>query len=98
MKTQSSQLRQSDIEQALTSPTSVFDAPSEVVDAATLSIAQKIEILKRWELDARDLQRATEENMSGGERPQLDEVNEALSIVDPEGAAHRAFGKAPTKL
>ena len=98
MKTQTSQLRQSDIEQALASPTSVFNAPSEVVDAAALSTAQKIEILKRWELDARDLQRATEENMSGGERPQLDEVNEALSIVDPDGAAHRAFGKAPTKL
>jgi hypothetical protein len=98
MKTQSSQLRQSDIEQALTSLTTVFDAPSEVVDAATLSIAQKIEILKRWKLDVHAVQRATEENMCGGERPPLDEVNEALSIVDPEGAAHRAIGKAPTKL
>lgn len=98
MKTQSAQLRQSDIEKALTSPTSVFDSPSEVVDASTLSIAQKIKILKSWELDARALQRATEENMSGGERPPLDEVNEALSIVDPDGEAHRAFGKAPTKL
>jgi len=98
MKTQSSQLKPSDIEQALTSPTAVFDAPTEVVDAPGLSTAQKIEILRRWELDARALQRATEENMTGGERPPLDEVNAALSIVDPEGAAHRAFGKAPTKL
>lgn len=87
-----------EIEQALISPTSVFDAPDEVVGAPVLDTTMKIEILKRWELDARALQRATEENMSGGEPPGLDAVNDALGKLDPEGKALADFGKAPTKL
>jgi len=98
MKILQSNLGAAEIEQALTSPTSVFDLPSEVVEAGRLTQTQKIEILKRWELDARALQRATEENMPGGEPPLLDEVNEALGVVDPEGKALEDFGKVPTKL
>lgn len=98
MKIASERLAKTDIEQAMISPTAVFDAPAEVVAAGALTIGQKIEILKRWELDARALQRATEENMSGGEPPLLDEVNEALSSLDPDMRALEQFGKAPTKL
>ncbi len=87
-----------EIEQALISPASVFDAPSEVVETPALARIMKIEILKRWELDARALQRATEENMAGGEPSQIDAVNEALATLDPEGRALSDFEKAPTKL
>ncbi len=65
---------------------------------AGLSRAQKIDILKRWELDARALQRATDESMSGGEAPLLDEVNRAVLMIDPENEARNDFGKAPTKI
>lgn len=98
VKTQSCDLTKSDIQRAMLTPPAVFDTPQEVVDAPGLSSSQKIEILKRWELDARALQRATEENMTGGEHSPLDEVNDALMRLDPEGKAQEEFGRAPTKL
>lgn len=98
MKTKQAQLRQSEIEQALVSPTTVFELPEEVVKRAELTRDQKVEILKRWAADARALQIATEENMSGGKPSLLDEVNAALSIVDPDGGALGDLEKAPTKL
>lgn len=87
-----------EIEQALISPMSVFDRPEEVVDTPALAKVMKIEILKRWELDARALARATEENMSGGAPPDMDAVNAALARLDPEGKALADFSRAPTKL
>lgn len=91
-------LGDAEIEKALISPASVFDEPFEVVETRALAKLMKIEILKRWELDARALQRATEENMTGGEPPPLDAVNAALAILDPDGKAMADFEKAPTKL
>lgn len=91
-------LGDAEIEKALISPASVFDAPSEVIETPALARLMKIEILKRWELDARALQRATEENMGGGEPSSLDAVNAALAILDPGGDALAGFQKAPTKL
>lgn len=55
-----------DIERAMVSPGSVFAAPSEVCNSPELTQEQKIEILHRWEYDARELQVAAEENMAGG--------------------------------
>ncbi|WP_363350707.1 hypothetical protein [Methylocystis echinoides] len=91
-------LGHAEIEKALISPASVFDAPHEVVDTPALAKIMKIEILKRWELDARALLRATEENMAGGEPSEIDAVNEALARLDPEGRALDDFARAPTKL
>ena len=87
-----------EIEQALISPAAIFDSPQEVVESAALTKIMKIELLKRWELDARALQRATEENMSGGEASQIDAVNDALMLLDPLGEAFADFERAPTKL
>ncbi len=87
-----------EIDQALVSPSSVFDAPSEVVETPALAKLMKIEILKRWELDARALLRATEENMAGGEPSEIEAVNDALARLDPEGKAFEDFSRAPTKL
>lgn len=98
MKTVQSALSPKDITQAMISPTAVFARPSEVLRHNELSRAQKIEILKRWELDARALQRATDESMAGGEPPDLDAVNAALLELDPEDKTKDQFGKAPTKI
>ncbi|ARN79823.1 hypothetical protein [Methylocystis bryophila] len=84
------------IEKAMTSPSSVFDRPDEVV-SSDLPTPQKIEILRRWQFDAHALQRATDENMSGGNPPMLDEINAALTIVDPSGASAGAFRRAAQK-
>ena len=83
------------IEKAMTSPTSVFDHPDEVV-SLDLPMPQKIEILLRWQFDARALQRATDENMSGGNP--LDEINAALTAVDPSGKGADAFSRAAQKI
>jgi len=98
MKTESVILTRDELSNAITSPVSVFDFPLEVVACPGLSKDQKIEILKRWELDARALQRATDENMDGGEPPLLDEVNRALMMLDPENATADHFGDSPTKI
>jgi hypothetical protein len=98
MKTESVSLTRQEFADAITSPVSVFDFPLEVVACPGLSRAQKIEILKRWEFDARALQRASDENMGGGEPPLLDEVNRALMMLDPENTVPDGFGSAPTKI
>jgi len=98
MKSRSETLSEAELSEAITSPVAVFDTPFEVVACLGISRAQKIQILKRWELDARALQRATDESMGGGEPPMLDEVNRALMMVDPENIAPDNFGKAPTKI
>lgn len=62
----------------LKDPKQHFGLPDEVLKARSLSEQQKMEILKAWQLDAEELQVATEENMGGGEPDLLDEVVEAL--------------------
>ena len=98
MKTSTGRLSKSDVERAMVSPVMVFDHPSEVVSSVDLTQNEKIELLKRWELDARALQRASDENMTGGEPPELDAVNEALARLDPCNTVPERFGKAPTKI
>ena len=53
----------SKFEQALLNPTSIYKLPVEVVEDDSLTREQKIQILHRWEYDARELQIAEEENM-----------------------------------
>jgi hypothetical protein len=84
-----------DFEEALKDPASVFDAPQDVVDAPGLERAQRIEILKRWESDARQLMVASDENMTGGEHQQLQAVHEALRSLgaDPDAEAEDTGSK-----
>ena len=70
-----------DYHEALKDPGTFFSALGEVVNAAGLTREQKLEILKRWEADARLLMVASEENMSGGEAQQLAAVQEAMRAL-----------------
>ncbi len=70
-----------DFDEALLSPTKVFKTPMEVVETGALTTEQKLEVLKRWELEARDLQVAAEENMVGGESSGLIEVRKAIDVL-----------------
>ena len=70
-----------DYNEALKDPGTFFAAPDEVVSAAGLTREQKLEILKRWEADARLLMVASEENMSGGEAQQLQAVQGAMRAL-----------------
>jgi len=98
MKTADRQFHDSDLERALISPSAVFDSPSEIVATAELSQSQKIDLLQRWALDSHALQRASDENMSGGESPVLDEVNQAISKLDPKGDSPDIFDRAASNI
>lgn len=84
-----------DKKKAMTTPSSVFKHPAEVVDCRDLNLAEKTEILKQWELDARLLQVATEEGMSGGEHSLFSDVKKAQQRLDVD---HLVEDGAPTKL
>jgi hypothetical protein len=57
-----------DVEKALLYPGLVFKTPQELLANNELSRDQKIEILRRWEYDVRQLQVAEEEGMGSRSR------------------------------
>ncbi len=74
-----------DVKQAMLDPTSVFKDPSDVVADENLSRDQKIEILHRWEYDARELEVAEEEAGMAVRRPDMfDRVVQALHTLGVE--------------
>jgi hypothetical protein len=85
-----------DINKALTNPSAISRTPQEVVESNDLSREQKIDVLRRWEYDARELQVADEEGMAPAD-PQpvvLDGILDALrSLGAPADVEH----SAPTK-
>lgn len=83
-----------DIDRALISPGAVFRSPKDVLEVQDLSRQQKIEILRRWEYDVRELQVAEEENMLGQSDIGLDEVLQALHEL---GAGVDTEHSPPTK-
>ncbi len=70
------------IEVAKIDPASVFKHPHDVVDEQSLSRSQKIDILRRWAYDERELAVAEEENMQSathdGHDIILDEILRSL--------------------
>jgi hypothetical protein len=83
-----------DVEKALLDPGSVFKTPQELLANNELSREQKIEILRRWEYDVRQLQVAEEESMEGPQPVTLEAVLRALRAI---GAAADPERSAPTK-
>jgi hypothetical protein len=82
--------------EAAANPTRFYRAPREVVQDRRLTREEKLAILEAWELEARELSVAAEENMSGGEPSLLQDVVDArLGLgdeTDPEEDS-----SAPTK-
>ena len=74
-----------DVKKAMLDPTSVFNDPEEVVASDELNRDQKIEILHRWEYDARELEVAEEEAGMAVLRPDMfDRVLQALRTLGVE--------------
>jgi hypothetical protein len=67
-----------DYDQALLTPESIFTDPMDVVDTDSLTPEQKMTVLKRWEANARDLEVASSESMTGGARSRLADVGAAI--------------------
>ncbi len=74
-----------DVKKAMLDPTSVFEDPEDVVASDELNRDQKIEILRRWEYDARELEVAEEEAGMAVRRPDMfDRVVQALHSLGEE--------------
>jgi hypothetical protein len=85
-----------DINKALTNPSLVFKRPHEVVENNDLSREQKIDVLRRWEYDARELQVADEEGMAPAD-PQPGVLDGILDALRSLGAPADVEHSAPTK-
>ena len=70
-----------DYDRALIAPEDVFESPLEVVSTESLTPEQKLTVLKHWEANARDIQVATEESMTGPGRSRLGEVRRAIGAL-----------------
>ncbi|BBK38536.1 hypothetical protein STAQ_36140 [Allostella sp. ATCC 35155] len=68
-----------DVDQALLDPALVFPSPEALAAHESLTVEQKIEILRRWEYDASEASVATEEGMPGGDGDLLRRILLALS-------------------
>ena len=87
-------LASEDKKRALTNPSSVFKRPVDVIDCKDLDRSEKAAILKQWELDARQLQVATEEGMTEGERSMFADVKHAqetlgVPTLEEDGAPNK---------
>ncbi len=67
-----------DYDRALIAPEQVFPTPMDVVVTESMTAEQKLKVLKHWEANARDLQVASEENMTGPQPSRLGEVRSAI--------------------
>jgi hypothetical protein len=85
-----------DVKKAVINPSAIFDKPEEVVERNDLSREQKIEILRRWEYDARELQVADEEGMAPSD-PQPVILDAILNALRSLGAPADVEHSAPTK-
>jgi len=70
-----------DGKKATDDPSRAFSSPREVVESE-LPREEKIKILRSWELDARRLLESAEENMTGGEKDRLPEIQRALRQLE----------------
>jgi hypothetical protein len=84
------------LKEILVNPSKAFTHPSQVVTNEDFSRNDKIKILKQWEVDARLLQVASEEGMSGGEPNMLSDVKKAQDELGMEPKLDEKRG-APTK-
>ena len=70
------------VENAIADPTQFYACPMDVVHDDELDADEKRRILESWKKDAELLSTAQDENMAGGERPQLQDVSLALGELE----------------
>ena len=82
--------------EAVNNPTRYYQRPRQVIQDRRLNRNEKLAILDAWELEARSLSVASEENMGGGEPTLLSEVVEARISLGEHADPTQDNG-APTK-
>jgi hypothetical protein len=83
------------VAKALLDPASIFSCPKEVVYDDCLSIERKVEILRRWEYDARETQVAVEEGFPAREPNSL--LDDVIAALHELGASPDIEHSPPTK-
>jgi len=84
-----------DVTKAMLDPSKVFNEPNDVVASNEITREQKIEILRRWEFDARALEVAEDEAGTAVLGPEMfDRVVQALHTL---GAERDTEHSPPTK-
>lgn len=90
---------QLNVAEAKVNPSKFFKHPKDVLVHPSLSREAKLDILHQWEVDARLMAVAEEENMTEGESGHLGAIVSALLALDDENKGPRAdAGSSPTKL
>jgi hypothetical protein len=70
------------VQDAISDPTREYEKPMDVVNDSGLDPGEKLKILESWKKDAELLSTAQAENMTGGERPQLQDVMLAIRTLE----------------
>ena len=91
------EIMQVKVDEAKADPSKFFQDPKDVVQDQRFTREQKIEILHAWDMDARAMAVAEEENMSGGEPARLSTVVKALLELGDERDDVPSNPSAPTK-
>ncbi len=73
-----------DLEKALFDPAGKFSSPDQLLHEASLTKEQKIEILRRWDYDAREESVSAEEGMGEVEGVLLQQIVRALQGLTEE--------------
>jgi len=89
---------QLDITDAKVNPSKYFTHPKDVLVHPDLTRQTKLDILHQWEVDARLMAVAEEENMTSGENGHLGAIVSALLALDDKvKGPHGAGAPAPNK-
>lgn len=71
-------------DKALIDPSSIFKAPEDIFASAQFTRSQKIELLRRWEEDALEIETAETEGMTGGEQSHLREIHLLIDKLEKQ--------------
>jgi hypothetical protein len=61
-------------------PAKHFSHPRQIVENAQLGVSDKLEVLKSWKQEIVLLMKADEENMTGDDSYELNNINQAIDL------------------
>lgn len=86
------------IEEIKNDPAKFYHLPEDIVADQSLSHDDKVDMLRHWEMDARLMAVAEEENMPGDEESPLRAIHRALlALQATTGDSQRDCGSNPSK-
>jgi len=89
------QFTEQEIQEALLDPSRVFQSPRALAETTSIEKETRIEILRRWEYDAREIQVEEEEAPSTASTSNL--LDEVLNALHQLGAHPELDNVPPTK-